>query len=575
MASLSPSDISLFLLGLAVMLGVARLFGELADRFGLPLIVGEILAGILLGPTLFGALLPDLSGALFAHSAASSIAFEAINTVAVVLLLMIAGLEVDLSVLWRQGRAALLVSILGSIVPFGLGFGLAYLAPSFWGVDPNADLLTFSLFFGIALSISALPVIAKILLDLSIFKTDTGMLIMAAAMFNDLVGWIVFSIVLGMMSANSNAATAHDAGFGIGTTIALTLGLVVFMLTAGRWLAHRVLPWIQARLSWPGGVLSFILVTTFAAAAVTEAIGIHAIFGAFLAGVAIGDSKYLREHTRTILHQFVTNIFAPIFFVSIGLRVDFLANFDLLLVLGVLAIAFVGKLAGCFFGARWGGLSGRESWAIGFGMNARGAMEIILGLLALQYRIIQEEMFIALVTLALVSSIVSGPAMAAFIVRSRRWALDELIVPDLFLPSVSATTRDEVIREMSEAAARSLNLPAGKIFEAVLARENLMGTGLGEQLAVPHARLHSVTRPLLVIGHSREGIDFDSPDGEPVRLIFLLLTPRQDDAAQVQIIGQIARFFRRPESRQLVYEGEPIDVLRASVKIERPEGGHG
>ena len=128
---------------------------------------------------------------------------------------------------------------------------------------------------------------------------------------------------------------------------------------------------------------------------------------------------------------------------------------------------------------------------------------------------------------------------------------------------------------MSEAAARSLNLPAGKIFEAVLARENLMGTGLGEQLAVPHARLHAVTRPLLVIGHSREGIDFDSPDGEPVRLIFLLLTPRQDDAAQVQIIGQIARFFRRPESRQLVYEGEPIDVLRASVKIERPSGGHG
>jgi len=553
------------------MLGVGRAFGELFRWFRQPAIVGEILAGILLGPTVLGSLAPDLISILFPAAGAPAVALRTINVVAVVLLLLIAGLEVDLSTIWKQGRAALAVSVLGVIIPFGLGMGLAYLAPSFWGSVAGADTLVFALFFGTALSISALPVAARILMDLGVFKTDIGMLIMAAAMFNDLIGWIIFSIVLSMMGtqAASPSADAH-VGMGMWATVGLTLGLAAFILTIFRSLVHRVLPWIQSRLSWPGGVLSFVLVLALLGAAATEMIGVHAIFGAFLVGIAIGDSRHMREQTRSILHEFVTNILAPIFFVSIGLQVNFLKGFDPLLVVAFIAVSFIGKTGGSLLGARWGGLARRESWAVSCGMNAHGAMEIILGLLALQFGVIREEMFIALVSLSIVGALFSGPALSRFIVRPRRWTLDDLIVGDLYRPDLGATTIEGAIRDLSRIAARSVGLDPNHVADAVLAREELMGTAIGEEIAVPHARLEGLSRPVLVIGHSEEGIDFNSPDGRPVRLIFLLLTPKEEDAAQIQIIGQIARCFGNVDARQLVYERESVDVLRAFVKIESP-----
>ena len=571
MEKLTPEQIATVLLGFALMLGLARAFGEAARRLRQPDIVGEILAGILIGPTVFGALFPGLAGQLFPTTGAVSLALDTMIVIAVVLLLLIAGLEIDLGVLWRQGRAALLVSVLGTAVPFAVGFTAAWVVPEFWGHAEGAEKLTFALFLGTAMSISALPVIAKILMDLNLLRTDAGMLIMAAAMFSDLVGWIVFSIVLGLMSANPapGAEVSVDDGHGglaLGATIGLTLGLVLFMLTVGRWLIHRMLPWIQSRLSWPGGVLSFTLVLTLAAAATTEAIGIHAIFGAFLVGIAVGDSAHFREQTRTILHQFVTYIFAPIFFVSIGLQADFLASFNVPLILGVLGIAFVGKLAGCLVGARWGGLGRNEAWAIGFGMNARGAMEIILGLLALQYGVIEDELFIALVVLALVSSVVSGPAMNRFIKQARPLRLEDLLVADLYVPALSSETREGAIRELSDLAAGESGLSVDQIEKAVRARESIVSTGIGHEVAVPHARLDGLSGPVVAVGRSGDGIDFESVDGRPCRIVFLLLTPREDDTAQLQLLAQIARIFQHAENREAFYAAESIDVIRALVK---------
>lgn len=574
METLTTRDISLLLLGLAVMLGMARLFGELAVRLKQPAIVGEIVAGIVLGPTLFGWLFPDLYTGLFPSTGSSPLAFQAINTIAVVLLLLIAGLEVELSTLWKQGRAALLVSVTGVILPFILGFACAYPLPEFWGMADGEDRVTFALFIGTALSISALPVAARILMDLGIYKSDIGMLIMGAAMLNDLIGWIIFSIVLSMMADATTNPAAHG-GLNIWVKIAAIFGIVIFTLTILRSLVHRVLPWIQARLNWPGGVLSFTMVLAFAGAAATEAIGIHAIFGAFLVGIAIGDSHHLREHTRSILHQFVTNIFAPIFFVSIGLRVDFAASFNLPLTLAVIFISVIGKSLGTYLGALMGGLEKQERLAVTAGMNAHGAMEIILGLLALEYGIITEEMFVALVVLALVGATGVGPLMSMFITRMKRWALEELIDSRSIIPKLGATTREGAIGELAMAAATSASLDPAAVVERVLERERLMGTGLGGDIAVPHARIAELGRPVLAVGHSVEGIDFDAADGEPARLIFLLLTPSHDDAAQVQIIGQIARIFRRPEMRNLIYNGEPAEVLRAAIKIERFAKTHG
>src|SRR5262249_23368901 len=151
-----------------------------------------------------------------------------------------------------------------------------------------------------------------------------------------------------------------------------------FMLTIGRILLNRILPWVQTKLSWPGGVLAMCLGLCLLCAAFTESIHIHAILGAFIAGIAIGDSVHFREQAREIIHQFVTNFFAPLFFVSIGLKLNFATNFDIVIVAIVLVTAYAGKLTGATLGARLGGMSKNESLAIGFGMNARGAMEIIL-----------------------------------------------------------------------------------------------------------------------------------------------------------------------------------------------------
>ena len=233
------------------------------------------------------------------------------------------------------------------------------------------------------------------------------MLVVASAMVDDVIGWMIFSIILGMIGKGGQIS--------VGYTLLLTVGFTAFMLTIGRGLLNRLLPWVNKKLAWPGGLLALSLSLCFIAAAFTEYIGIHAIFGAFIIGIALGDSEHFSERAKEIVHQFINNIFAPLFFVSIGLRVNFIANFDLTLTLAIILIAFAGKITGSGLGARLGGFSWRESLAAGFGMNARGAMEIILGLVALENGLINEKVFVSLVIMALITSMSSGPLM--------KWAL--------------------------------------------------------------------------------------------------------------------------------------------------------
>jgi Kef-type K+ transport system membrane component KefB len=266
----------------------------------------------------------------------------------------------------------------------------------------------YALFFGIAMAVSALPVITRILMDLNLFKTKVGMVIIAAAIFVDLIGWIMFSFVLSMMGHQGEITS-------IWFTIGMIIGFGLFMLIIGRYAINKTLPWIQQKLSWPGGVLSISLGLCFLGAAFTEYIGLHAILGAFIVGIAFGDSVYLQEREREIIHQFVTNVFAPLFFVSIGFKVNFIENFDLPLVLIVFFLAVACKVFGAALGGYMGGLTKRESLAVGFGLNARGAMEIILGTLALDVGLIDSKMFVALVVMALITSMMSGPLMKRFV----------------------------------------------------------------------------------------------------------------------------------------------------------------
>jgi Kef-type K+ transport system membrane component KefB len=196
---------------------------------------------------------------------------------------------------------------------------------------------------------------------------------------------------------------------GTGYTILYIIGFGLFMLTIGKKIIDRSLPWIQTKLAWPGGVLSISIGICLLCAAFTEKINIHAILGAFIAGIAFGDSVHLHEKAREIVHQFIVNFFAPLFFVSIGLRVNFIENFDWRITGIILALAFLGKIIGATLGGMLGGIKFRNAVAVGFGLNARGAMEIILGTLALNAGLISSEIFVALVVMALITSIASAP----------------------------------------------------------------------------------------------------------------------------------------------------------------------
>ena len=399
MHGLSHTEVINLLLQLAAMLIMARVFAELARKVSQPAVVGELLAGIILGPTILGTFTPELFEYLFMSNQGTNIALDGIVQIAVILLLFIAGLEVELHLIWSQGKAVMGISLLGLVVPFALGFVFPYYYPNFFGLADDERLL-FSLFMGTAMSITALPVVVRILMDTDMFKSKIGMLIVASSMINDIIGWLIFSVILSFMGQGSNLSLIQ--------TIGITLLFSLFMLTLGKAIINRILPWINKNLAWPGGILSLSMSFCFLAAAFTEWLGIHSIFGAFLLGIALGDSEHMSERAKEIVHQFINNIFAPLFFVSIGLKINFVENFDLPLTLAILAISFVGKIVGSGVGASRGGFTFRESLAVGFGMNARGAMEIILGLIALEYGLINEKLFVALVIMAIITSMTSA-----------------------------------------------------------------------------------------------------------------------------------------------------------------------
>jgi Kef-type K+ transport system membrane component KefB len=299
-------------------------------------VVGELIGGILLGPTFFGALAPHLYAALFAPFPAVVAARSTIIQLALLLFMFVAGREVDLSHLRRRAVATLCTSLAGMLLPFGLGFAAVLLLPDLWGARGDARLLAF--FVGTAMSISALPVIARILMDLDLLRSDTGVVIMTAAALDDLIGWFLFAALLGRFAPN------------------------------GQW------------------------------------IGVHTPLLAFLAGAVLAPRGEQKS-------RIVIGLVAPIYFASVGLRVDFASSFDPALTALVLLVACCGKIIGAGFGAFLGGMPPKQALAVGFGMNARGAMEIILATVALEHGVIEARLFVALVLMAVITSLLSGPVM--------------------------------------------------------------------------------------------------------------------------------------------------------------------
>jgi len=402
---MSHHDLILFFLQISVILAVALVFGQMMRRLHMPVVVGELIGGILLGPTVFGALAPNMHSGLFISSGTISVAREAVIKLGMLFFLFVAGMEVNLERLQRlRGRIAW-TSILGIAVPFSLGFGLVVILPDIWGHQANKNILIFALVMGTALSISALPVIARTLMDLDLMKRELGEVVIGAATIDDLIGWSLFAVILSQV--------VHDGqtNRSLWITLVLVLGLFAIILSVGRWAGQHILPRLWSKLVVPSEIIKVIVILVLVAAAVTETIGIHAIWGAFLIGVALAQTSKKRNTVHETIYQFAISFFAPIYFVSIGLQINFAANFHLPIVLIIFIVACVGKIGGATLGAWMGKMPMREAFAVGFGMNARGAMEIILASVALEYHLIDQSIFVALIVMALVTSILSGPIM--------------------------------------------------------------------------------------------------------------------------------------------------------------------
>lgn len=403
----SHSDLTYLLIFLGSILIISRIITEMFKKVNLPVIVSEISLGIILGPTVLGSIFPDIFQPLYTSNSSLKIALDSLVSLSVILFLFIAGIEVKLKLIFSQGKKALITSIGSVLFPFITGFITAWTLPQIFLYNPQQQFV-YSLFLGTAMAISALPVIIRILMELDLLSSETGVIIITSAIISDIVGWIIFSLILSMLGKSSEI---HNIYF---TIIGLIL-FIFFSLVIGRKLIDKLLKYVHKNFSWPGGFLSISLGLCFLGAGFTEYIGLHAILGAFIVGIVFGDSKELDESAQEIIHQFVNNIFTPLFFVSLGLKVNFITNFDPLITIIVLTIAILCKVIGATLGGIIGGLKSRTALAVGFGLNARGAMEIILGTLALDAGLINEKMFIALVIMAILTSLMSAPMMKRFI----------------------------------------------------------------------------------------------------------------------------------------------------------------
>ncbi|MBZ0286268.1 MAG: cation:proton antiporter [Anaerolineae bacterium] len=405
---MNSSDFVLFALQITVMLAVAVCCGQLMRRLGQPPVLGEMIGGIVLGPTVFGALAPSLFSGLFQASATVTAARDASIKLGMLFFLFIAGLETNLSDLRQIGRKAILIGGIGTLLPIIAGVALVYGLPSeFWGERAAAQQFAFALFIGMNFANSANPVIARILMDLGLLEHEIGTIIMTATIIDDLINWTLFAIILSDISPTGQAISVPFA-----VNIALVFAFFIVVLGVGRWLAPRALPWIKQRVSWPSGFIAITALVILLVSSAAEKLGIHAFLGAFLVGAAFGGTGDGNDEANQAISHFVLSFFVPIYFVSMGMNVNFATNFDSILVGLILTGAFLSKIGAVLIGARLAGMPlNRQTLAIGFGLNARGATGIILAGVGLENRLIDERIFVAVVVMALVTSLLSGPAI--------------------------------------------------------------------------------------------------------------------------------------------------------------------
>lgn len=398
-----PPAFSLFhlLLALAAVIAAGRSLGVVFRWIGQPPVIAEVIAGILLGPSLLGAIAPEAKDYLLPDSVAPSL--QVIAQLGVILYMFVVGLELDLGLLHERGHSTVAISHASIVVPFLLGALLALaMYPALSLRDVSFTI--FALFLGVAMSVTAFPVLARILTDRKMTRTKLGVIAITCAAVDDASAWCLLAFVVGVAKADVGGAVL---------VAVLTIGYIALMFLLVRPLVHAWCKWLGDKTPSPE-VLAIIFVAVLTSALITELIGIHAIFGAFLVGAIFPhDSAIARDITKK-LENLVTVLLLPAFFAYTGMRTQMglISGWEnWLWCLAIIAVATLGKFGGTLFAARFTGMSWRESSSLGILMNTRGLMELIVLNIGLDLGILSPAIFAMMVIMAIVTTMATTPVL--------------------------------------------------------------------------------------------------------------------------------------------------------------------
>jgi Kef-type K+ transport system membrane component KefB/nucleotide-binding universal stress UspA family protein len=405
---------AVFIAELGILLLVGRGLGELMQKFGQPAVMGQLLGGLLLGPSVFGLIWPDFQHMLFPQTAEQQSMIAAVSQLGILMLLLLTGMETDLRLVRRVGRSAIAVAAAGVTLPFACGFALGEMLPVSILPNPQARFVT-ALFLATALSISSIKIVAVVVREMNFMRRDVGQIIVASAILEDSAGWIIIAISFGLASSGTIDLRS------VSLSILGTLLFVALSLTVGHRVVSDLIRWTNDYFASEFAVITVILLIMIAMALTTYLIGVQTVLGAFIAGLLIGESPILTRHIDEQLRGLIAALFMPVFFGLSGLNADLtiLKDPSLLLLAGALiVIASVGKFSGAFVGGKLGGLNRRESLALACAMNARGSTEVIVASIGLSAGVFSRNLYTLIVGMAIVTTMAMPPML--------RWALRRL-----------------------------------------------------------------------------------------------------------------------------------------------------
>jgi Kef-type K+ transport system membrane component KefB/nucleotide-binding universal stress UspA family protein len=407
LSSLDEHQLLVFWVQVGALVGLGRVLGIALRRIGQPSVIGELAAGLILGPSVFGQLWPSGFHWFLPNDDMQGAAIVSVSWIGAALLLVVTGFETDLALINRFRRAAAAVAIGSLVVPFLGGLAVGFALPDRFIGEPSQHVV-FALFIATALSISSLPVVAKILSELGLLRRNFGQINLAAGMANDAVGWVLLGIISGLAASGSISVGQ------VAITLGGMLGFLLVAFLVGQPLVDALLRRTRSGEKGVEGSLTVTMLVMLAFCVFGQALGVEAVLGAFVAGILLGRSRFQHEGVLARIESLTMAVFAPLFFATAGLRVDLsLLGEPEVLVWSVVVIlvASIAKFAGSFAGARAARLSFREGAALGAGLNARGAMEVVIATVGLGLGILNDAAFTAIVLMAMVTSMLAPPTL--------------------------------------------------------------------------------------------------------------------------------------------------------------------